>query len=73
MLSLSISYPDFFNFHYFADTTERGDGRWKQAQRQGDFMDKHWNQSELNIQFVIHSDNQRMLTILFISMVTKAS
>jgi len=24
---------------FFADTTERGDREWKQAQRQGDFLD----------------------------------
>jgi hypothetical protein len=26
MLSLSISYWDLIKFHYFADTTERGEG-----------------------------------------------
>jgi hypothetical protein len=25
MLSFRISYPDLIKFHYFADTTERGD------------------------------------------------
>jgi hypothetical protein len=41
MLSFSISYQDSINFHYFADTIERwgGIGGWKEAQRQGDFMD----------------------------------
>jgi hypothetical protein len=34
-MSLSIAYRDLINFHYFADTTERGDRGWKQAQRQG--------------------------------------
>ncbi len=36
MVSFSISYWDLIKFPYFADTTERGDRRWKQAQRQGD-------------------------------------
>jgi hypothetical protein len=35
MLSLSISYWDLINFPYFADTTERGDRGWKEAQIQG--------------------------------------
>jgi hypothetical protein len=39
MLSFSIFYWDLIKFHYCADTTERGDMGWKQAQRQGDFMD----------------------------------
>ncbi len=37
MLSFSISYWDLIKFHYLADTTERGDREWKQAQRQRDF------------------------------------
>jgi len=36
MVSFSISYWDLIKFPYFADTTERGDRRWKQAQSQGD-------------------------------------
>jgi hypothetical protein len=28
-----------FEFPFFADTTERGDREWKQAQKQGDFLD----------------------------------
>jgi hypothetical protein len=33
MLSFSISYWDLINFHYFADTTERGDRGWKQREQ----------------------------------------
>jgi hypothetical protein len=40
MLSFSISYWDLIQFHYFEDTTERGDKGWKHAQRQSDFIDK---------------------------------
>jgi hypothetical protein len=36
MLSFSISYWDLVKFHYFADTTEREDKGWKQAQREGE-------------------------------------
>jgi hypothetical protein len=36
MLKLSISYWDLIKFPYFVDATERGDGGWKQAQRQGE-------------------------------------
>jgi hypothetical protein len=36
MLSMSISYWDLLTRLYFADTTERGDREWKEAQRQGD-------------------------------------
>jgi hypothetical protein len=32
-LSFSISYWDLIKFSHFADTTERGDRGWKQAQR----------------------------------------
>jgi hypothetical protein len=39
MLSFSISYWDVLKFPFFADTTEKGDREWKQAQRQGDFLD----------------------------------
>jgi hypothetical protein len=39
MLSFSISYWDLIKFHYFANTIERQDMGWKQAQRHGDFMD----------------------------------
>jgi len=39
MLSFNISYWDVLKFPFFADTTERGDREWKQAQRQGDFLD----------------------------------
>ncbi len=45
MLSFNISYPDLINFLYFADASDLklkegfGGGRWKEAQRQGDFMD----------------------------------
>jgi hypothetical protein len=39
MLSFNISYQDLTHFHYFGDTTERVDRVWKEAQRQGDFMD----------------------------------
>jgi hypothetical protein len=39
MLSFSISYWDLIKFHYLADTAERGDREWKQAQRQGDITD----------------------------------
>jgi len=31
MLSFSISYRDLIKFHYFADTTERGDRVWKRG------------------------------------------
>jgi hypothetical protein len=31
MLSFSISYWDLMKFHYFADTTERGDRGWKRG------------------------------------------
>jgi hypothetical protein len=37
MLSFIISYWDIIKFPYFADTIERGDRGWKQAQREGDF------------------------------------
>jgi len=40
MLSFSISYWDLIKFSYFAETTERGDKGLKEAQRQGDIMDK---------------------------------
>jgi hypothetical protein len=36
MLSIGISYWDLLKFLYFADTTERGDRGWKEAQRQGE-------------------------------------
>jgi hypothetical protein len=36
MLSFDISCWDLVKFHYFADTTERGDRGWKQAQRPGE-------------------------------------
>jgi hypothetical protein len=36
MLSFCISYWDFIKFPYFADTTERGDRWWNEAQRQGE-------------------------------------
>jgi hypothetical protein len=36
MLSFRISYWNLVRFPYFADTTERGDRRWKEAQRQGE-------------------------------------
>ncbi len=36
MLSFSISYWDLIKFHYFADTTERADRRWKTGWRQGE-------------------------------------
>jgi hypothetical protein len=39
MLSFSISYWDLLKCLYFADTTERGDRGWKDAQRQGYFRD----------------------------------
>jgi hypothetical protein len=35
MLSFSISCLDVIKFHYFADTSERGDG----GEREGDFLD----------------------------------
>jgi hypothetical protein len=38
MASFSISYWDLIKFHYYADTTEREDRGWKQAQRQGEDM-----------------------------------
>jgi len=33
MLSFSISYPGLIKLPYFADLTQRGDRRWKEAQR----------------------------------------
>jgi hypothetical protein len=36
MASFSISYWDWIKFPYYADTTEKGDRGWKQAQRQGE-------------------------------------
>ncbi len=36
MLNISISYWDLLKCLYFADTTERGDKGWKEAQRQGE-------------------------------------
>jgi len=39
MLSFNISYPDFVKFPYFPNETERGVWGWKEAQRQGDFLD----------------------------------
>jgi hypothetical protein len=36
ILSCSISYWDLIKYPYFADTTERGDRGWKEAQRQGE-------------------------------------
>jgi len=36
ILSCSISYWDLIKYLYFADTTERGDRGWKEAQRQGE-------------------------------------
>jgi hypothetical protein len=36
ILSCSISYWDLSECLYFADTTERGDRGWKEAQRQGE-------------------------------------
>jgi len=36
MMSFSISYWDLIQFPYFADTIERGDSGWKQAQREGE-------------------------------------
>jgi hypothetical protein len=33
------AYYDLIKFHYYVDTTERGDRGWKQAQRQGHFTD----------------------------------
>ncbi len=39
-MSFSISCWHLINFPYFADNTERGDSGWKEAQRQGGFMDK---------------------------------
>jgi hypothetical protein len=39
ILGVSISYWDLIKFLYLADTPERGDRGWKQAQRQGDFRD----------------------------------
>jgi hypothetical protein len=39
MLSISFSYWDLLKCPYFADTTERGDRGWKEAQRQGYFTD----------------------------------
>jgi hypothetical protein len=34
--SFNISYWDMIKFSYFMDTTERGIGGWKHAQRQGE-------------------------------------
>ncbi len=39
MLSFRISYWDLIKFLNFADTTERGDRGWKQAQRHYDITD----------------------------------
>jgi len=36
VLRCSISYWDLIKCPYFADTTERGDGGWKEAQTQGE-------------------------------------
>ncbi len=36
VLSWSMSYCDFIKCLYFADTTERGDSGWKEAQRQSE-------------------------------------
>jgi hypothetical protein len=36
MASFSISYWDLIKFPYYADTTERRDRGWKQAQREGE-------------------------------------
>ncbi len=36
LLRCSISYWDLIKCPYFADTTERGDGGWKEAQTQGE-------------------------------------
>jgi len=36
LLSCKISYWDLLKCLYFADTTERGDRGWKEAQRQGE-------------------------------------
>jgi hypothetical protein len=30
------AYSDLIEFHYYVDTTKRGDRRWKQTQRQGE-------------------------------------
>jgi hypothetical protein len=35
-MSFSISYWDLIKFPSFADTIERGDSGWKQAQREGE-------------------------------------
>jgi hypothetical protein len=39
MLSFNISNRDLIECLYFANTIERGDRGWKEAQRQGYFMD----------------------------------
>jgi hypothetical protein len=39
MLSFNILYPDLIKFYYFADIIERGVWGWKEAQKQGDFVD----------------------------------
>jgi len=39
MLNFNILYPDLIKFYYFADTTERGVWGWKEAQKQGEFVD----------------------------------
>jgi hypothetical protein len=44
----SVPYWDLIKCLYFADTTERGDRGWKEAQRQGYFMD---NSSVLKVSF----------------------
>jgi len=36
ILSCSISYSDLIKYLYFADTVERGDRAWKEAERQGE-------------------------------------
>jgi hypothetical protein len=36
MLSISISYWDLLKYLYFADTIERRDKGWKEAQRQSE-------------------------------------
>jgi hypothetical protein len=36
MLSFSILCPDLIKLPYFTDLTQRGDRRWKEAQRQGE-------------------------------------
>jgi len=39
MLSFNILYPYLIKFYYFVDTTEKGVWGWKEAQKQGDFVD----------------------------------